>query len=192
MNKMILLIVALCLPMAAQANDETTASGHGDVSLVLETVTLLTWPRIDKAFKYAVTADGISLGSRVGSRRYVLHGGPFENVTIEAFNFGGDPLGSVMLESVERQQRMVLRWNEQGWVKPYLGVLSSDSDGGSSRMAMELSEMPFILGTDPEHLDLVLFGEEVAPIKGRIVPAPFSFEDGEVIRYGPYIELPLP
>ncbi len=164
------------------------------VHLRLETVTLATWERVEGAFKYQVEADGVDLGSGVGNRNYFTHNGPFENVRIRAFKFRGKPVGEPQLrfQSLERHERLVLRWDEKAYKGPFVGVVSR-SNGSRSNMASELKGSPHVLWNEPGNIKLVLFGERVPPKQGRMFTSPFEFDNEDrVIEHGPYIELPLP
>lgn len=163
------------------------------VHLQLETVALATWERVQGAFTYQVEADGVALGSQVGGRNYFAHDGPFENVKIRAFSFRGEPVGEPQLkfQSLERHERLVLRWDEKASKAPYVGVMSGP-DGSTKRTTLELKQSPHVIWDEPGTIKRVLFGERVAPKEGRKIHSPFELERGRVIEHGPYIELPLP
>lgn len=167
-------------------------AGFESVALTLETVTLIQWERVESAFRYRVEADGVELSQGVGNRHYVVHDGPFENLRINASSFQGEDLGPASLESMQRVERLVLRWDEAAFVRPFLGLRTEDGDGGSGSMAMELAEPPHVIGRDPAQVKLALFGEAVEAEDGRIVPSPFSFDGRNVIEHGPFIRLNLP
>lgn len=197
MNRATLLItglVGLCIAGCGQSETPHPAvpEGFESVRLVLETVTLVKWERVDSAFRYRVEADGAELANGVGNRRYFRHEGPFENLRITASSFRGDPLGEAQLESTEKMERLVLYWDETAFSSPFLGVRTDDGEGGSGSTVLGLTESPSIIGSDPTHVKVVLFGEGVANTDDRIVPSPFSFEDGGIVEYGPFIQLDQP
>ena len=191
-----MMIGLACLSLIACGQNDTAEAeipeGFESVTVSLETVTRVTWERVDSGFRYQVEADGVELGSGVGDRNYFLHDGPFENLRVAAFNFAGEALGEAQLRSVEQIQRLVLSWDDSAFVRPFLGLRTEDGDGGSSSMALGLDSSPYIIGSNPDHIKVALFGEAVEATDGRIVPSPFSFERGVLVEHGPFIHLRLP
>lgn len=190
-----IILGAACLLMAACGPGESAEAevpeGFESVQLSLETVTLVRWERVESAFRYRVEADGVELGNGVGDHNHFVHDGPFDDLKITASSFQGEELGPAQLKSIERVERLVLRWDEAEFERPFLG-LRTENGGSRGTAAMEVSDSPHVIGSNPEHVKAALFGEAVEPIEGRIVPSPFSFDGSTIVEHGPFIHLPLP
>ena len=169
------------IPGAMAADD-----GHG-VSVQMESVQLVSWERLDDAFRYHFERDGEAFATSVGGRRYFAGQESFDDVTVRASTFGGDELGTTEILSVEPGERLVLRWNQDGFEKPFVGIRTENS-----RMLMELTEMPHVIGTDPDQIQVLLFGEAVEQEGRRTKWAPFEFDGSDVVEHGPFINLSLP
>ena len=177
-----LLFISLLQSSALLAADE-----FDSVDLKLEPVTLVTWEEIDDAFRYRFTLNDEEIGTSLGGSRYFAHPGPFDEVVIRGETFDGDDTGQTELISTEDAERLVLRWDEQAFDRPFVGLRTD-----SSRMAMELTEMPYVIGTDPENIQIMLFGDEADRPNRRQPGAPFEFDGDDILEHGPLIELPLP
>jgi hypothetical protein len=166
--------------------------GYESVKLGLERVTRVQWERVESGFRYRIESDGVEIGGGVGDHAYVIHDGPLENLRIAASAFRGEALGEAALVSVEEMERLVLRWDEADFESPFLGLRIDDGQGRTGSTSLGLESSPHVIGSEPGHVKVALFGEAVERQEGRIVPSPFSFERGEIVEYGPFIRLPLP
>lgn len=115
----------------------------------------------------------------------------WNDVRIDPETFRGSPVGETEVTATEIHQRLVLRWNEDDFDTPFIGIYAL-SDTGSSRMVQELIEQPHIIPMEVESVQRVLFGEAVDRPDRRLPGAPFAFDNGEGETYGPYYELELP
>jgi hypothetical protein len=161
-------------------------AAHG-VRVALETVHEITWERVEDAFNYVITADGVEVGSGIGSRNFVIHDGPFQEVTIEAFSFRGDPRGQAELVSMEPAERYVIYWDESRFPDPYVGT-QAENDDGFPQFVQGVVDNPHIVWDKPDSLVTLLFGNGVED-EDRLVPAPFEFQRGPIIEHGPFLSL---
>lgn len=168
------------------SNATAADQAHG-VSVQMEPVQLVSWERLDDAFRYHFERDGEEFATSVGGRRYFVGQDDFSDVSVRATTFAGDELGATQILSVEPGERLVLRWNQDDFDEPFVGIRT---DNG--RMLMGLNETPHVIGTDPEQIQVLLFGEAVEQDGRRNKWAPFEFDGSEVIEHGPFIELTLP
>ena len=188
--------VALSLLVATACSAEPAAdtiifteehyAAHG-VRVALETVHEVTWERVEDAFRYVFTADGVEVGSGIGSRNFVIHDGPFQEVIIEAFSFRGDPRGQAELVSIHPTERYVIYWDESRFPDPYVGTQADNGDG-IPQFVQGVVDNPHIVWDEPDGLVTLLFGNGVVD-DDRLVPAPFEFQRGPIIEHGPFLTL---
>ncbi len=186
-----LVLLAATACSAEQAADtiiftEEHYAAHG-VRVALETVHEITWERVEDAFSYVFTADGVEVGSGIGSRHFVIHDGPFQEVSIEAFSFRGDPMGQAELVSVQPAERYVIYWDESRFPHPYVGT-QAENDDGFPQFVQGVVDNPHIVWDRPDGLVTLLFGNGVED-EDRLVPAPFEFQRGPIIEHGPFLTL---
>ena len=180
------LAIALTTLISGISGAMAADDGHG-VSVQMEPVQLVTWERVDDAFRYHFERDGEEFATSVGDRRYFAGQEDFADVSVRATTFGGDALGATQILSVEPGERLVLRWNQDDFDEPFVGIRTD-----SGRMLMGLKETPHVIGTDPDQIHVLLFGEAVEQEGRRNKWAPFEFDGSEVIEHGPFVELTLP
>jgi hypothetical protein len=161
-------------------------AAHG-VRVALETVHEITWERVEDAFNYVITADGVEVGSNVGSRNFVIHDGPFQEVIIDAFSFRGDPRGQAELVSREPAERYVIYWDEARFPHPYVGTQAENGDG-FAQFVQGVVDNPHVVWDQPDRLVTLLFGNGVED-DDRLVPSPFEFQRGPIIEHGPFLTL---
>ncbi len=182
--------VLLCLAMTLPMQNVRAEAG---VQMQLEDVVLVEWQRLDNASRYKFYLGDVKLGRSLGRQRFFLHDPEIDwsEVRVDAETFRGDPVGETEVIGTEIHQRLVVRWHEDDFDKPFIGIYAR-SDTGSSRMIQELIEQPHIIPTEVETIQRILFGEAVDRPDRRLPGAPFAFDNGEVETYGPYQELELP
>ncbi len=183
-------LAAFCLALILPAQ---TISAETGVQMELEDVVLVEWQRLDNASRYKFYLGDVKLGRSLGGQRFFLHDPEidWDEVRVDAETFRGDPVGETEVIATSRHQRLVVRWSDDEFDKPFIGIYAR-SDSGTSRMVQELIEQPHIIPTEVGTIQRILFGEAVDRPDRRLPGAPFAFDNGEVETYGPYQELELP
>ncbi|MGY6553313.1 MAG: hypothetical protein ACXIUM_02205 [Wenzhouxiangella sp.] len=163
------------------------------VQMAVEEVVLVEWRRIDEASRYVFHHGDLTLGGSLGgSRFFVLDPDiDWDEVRVEATTLRGDPVGETEVIATSIDQRLVVRWNEEAFDSPFIGVYARTEDR-VSRGIQGLEEQPHVIPTAVDTVQRVLFGEAVDRPDRRLPFAPFSFENGDVESFGPYHDLALP
>ncbi len=169
---------------------------HADskVQMELEEVVLVEWRELEDATRYEFHHGDVKLGRSLGGARYFSSDVEvdWDEVRVKATTLHGDPVGKTEVVATSSDQRLVVRWDEGEFDTPFLGVHSETETGGVSRMVQELQEQPHVIPSEVDEVRRVLFGEAVDRPDRRLPFAPFSFENGEVESFGPYVDLELP
>lgn len=181
-----LLGLALALPVQP-------VNAESSVQIALEDAVMVEWERLEGASRYKFYLGDEKLGRSLGGQRLFLHDPDIDwkAVRIEAETFRGDPVGETEVIATTVKERLVVRWDQNEFDIPFIGV-HIEGDGRSGHMAAEIIEFPYLITAAPETVQRVLFGEAVVREGRRTPGAPFSFDNGEVEGFGPYIELELP
>ena len=167
---------------------------EAEVQMELETVVLVEWQELDDASRYKFYLGDDKLGRSLGGRRFFAYDPDvdWDEVRVDAYTFQGDPVGETKVVDTSSKERLVVRWNEEDFDSPFIGVYARSEGGGVSRMVQELREQPHVVTADVDEVQRVLFGDAVDRPDRRTPFAPFSFENGDVEDFGPYLELDLP
>ncbi|QOC23260.1 hypothetical protein IC757_03665 [Wenzhouxiangella sp. AB-CW3] len=165
-----------------------------EVHMEVEEVVLVEWREIDEASRYKFYLGDDKLGRSLGGRRFFAYDPEvdWDEVRVDAYTFQGDPVGETEVVDTSSEARLVVRWNEENFDSPFIGVYARSEGGGVSRMVQELREQPHIVTSDVDEVQKVLFGEAVDRPDRRTPFAPFSFENGDIEEFGPYLELEMP
>ncbi len=166
---------------------------ESSVQIALEDAVMVEWERLEGASRYRFYLADEELGRSLGGQRLFLQDPDIDwsEVRIAAETFRGDPVGETEVIATTVKQRLVVRWDQDEFDIPFIGVQIS-GDGRSGHMAAEIIEFPYLITAEPESVQRVLFGEAVVREGRRTPGAPFTFDDGEVESFGPYIELEVP
>ncbi|MCC5864434.1 MAG: hypothetical protein JJU31_04905 [Wenzhouxiangella sp.] len=183
-------LVTLCLALILPV--QTLLAGGG-VQMELEEVVRVEWRQIDEASRYKFYQGDVKLGRSLGGARFFVHDPDidWDAVRVDAETFRGDPVGETEVIGTEIHQRLVVRWSEDDFDTPFIGIYAR-SDTGTSRTTQGLTEQPHVIPTEVESIQRVLFGEAVDRPDRRLPGAPFAFDNGEVESFGPYHDLSLP
>lgn len=192
--KKIPLSLALMIGTLVTAADVRADDSQHKPTLTLESAIQIEWERVEGAFRYRLVTDGSEIGSGVGNLILVQHEGSLDDLTINAYTMSDEAVGEATLVSIEEVERLVLRWDESAFERPFLGLITETPDGSRGRLALELQAQPHIVSANPEHITQILFGEAVTgdAAEGRTVPSPFELTRRGVVEHGPFFELELP
>ena len=181
---------AMGLALALSSPDSRAESS---VQLALEDVVRVEWRRLDNASRYAFHHGDRKLGSSLGNARFFVldPAVDWSEVHVEAQTLRGEPVGETEIVDTRNDQRLVVRWNETEFDTPFLGVYVR-TDTRTQRGVQGLREQPHVIPAEPESVQRVLFGEAVDRPDRRQPFAPFSFDNGEVERFGPFEDLDVP
>ena len=175
--------------------DASAAAGNAapeEPTLTAEQVTAVLWDQHDDAFNYAVSVNGAEHGTSFEAP-YVISDplDPDDVVTVEAFEFGREPLTDIAA-TLEPSERLVVRWDVEQVPNAYVGVAVP----GLGHMTTTAAS-PYVIEYPPDSVTRVLFGATVVVANddgtvGGTYRAPFEFDGEDTIEHGPYTELPLP
>lgn len=183
-------IALLCLALLFPVQ---TIRAEAVVQMQLEEVVRVEWRQLDEASRYKFYWNDNKLGRSFGGARFFVSDPiiDWHEVRVDAETFGGDPVGTTEVISSQIDQRLVVRWNEDKFDRPFIG-LHTRGDGSFGQVIMELTQHPHIISARVESIQRVLFGDVVDRPDLRRRSAPFTFNNGEVESFGPYHELTLP